>query len=118
MTATEVRAQRAPERRPERGGDSRLRRKALAIAAFLILAASVLNALFGERGFFGLMKAREEYQALSEEVQALEADNERLAEEIESLRNDPLVIERIAREVLGMAREGEIVVSIRDPDAP
>lgn len=106
------------QRASERGRESTFRRKALAIAAFLIIAASVLNALFGERGFFRLVRAREEYQALAQEVQALEDDNQRLAEEIRELRSDPLVIERLAREVLGMAREDEIAVSLRDPDAP
>lgn len=112
MTATSVPRQRAAER----GVESSFRRKALATAAFLILAASVLNALFGERGFFRLMRAREEYQALNAEVQALEDDNHRLAAEIEALRSDPLVIERIAREVLGMARTDEIAVSLRHPE--
>jgi cell division protein FtsB len=110
MTATSV-----PRQHADGGGESSFRRKALAIAAFLILAASVLNALFGERGFFRLMRAREDYQALNQEVQALEQENQRLAEEIGSLRADPLVIERIAREVLGMARENEIAVSVRNP---
>jgi cell division protein FtsB len=85
---------------------------------FLILAATALNALFGERGVLGLMRAREEHDSLVREVEALEAENARLASEIRALRTDPLVVERIAREVLGMARESEIVVTIRYPEPP
>jgi cell division protein FtsB len=94
-------------------GDSIFRRKALGIALFLILAATALNAFFGERGVLALMKAREEHDALAREVAELEAANDALSAEIRALKSDPLVVERLAREVLGMAREGEIVVTVR-----
>jgi cell division protein FtsB len=106
-------------RRPSTSGtrfvDAAFRRKALGLAAFLIVAATGLNSLFGERGILGLWKAREEYQSLLQEVAALEAENASLAAQIQALRTDPLVIERLARETLGMAREGEIVLTVRHP---
>jgi cell division protein FtsB len=103
-----------------RGGrlvETAFRRKALALAAFLIVSATVLNSVFGERGIFGLRKAREEHEQLLREVEALEAENDRLSAQIHALRSDPLVVERLARETLGMAREGEIVLTIRHPEA-
>ena len=96
--------------------ETAFRRKALALAAFLIVGATVLNSLFGERGIFGLWKAREEHEQLLREVEALEAENDRLSAQIHALRSDPLVVERLARETLGMAREGEIVLTIRHPE--
>jgi cell division protein FtsB len=89
------------------------RRKALVLAAFLIVAATVLNSLFGERGILGLWKAREDYARLLHEVRGLEAENDALSAQILALRSDPLVIERLARETLGMAREGELVLTVR-----
>jgi cell division protein FtsB len=116
-TSEPGRAARLDEsRKGRRLGEASLKKKALGLAAFLIIAATALNALFGERGALGLMKAREEHDALLLEVEALEAENERLVREIRELRSDPLVVERLAREVLGMAREGEIVVTVRYPD--
>jgi cell division protein FtsB len=103
---------------PPRGGrlvDTAFRRKALVLAAFLIVAATVLNSLFGERGILGLMKAREDYHRLLQEVRGLEAENASLSAQIHALRTDPLVIERLARETLGMAREGEVVLTLRQP---
>jgi cell division protein FtsB len=97
--------------------ETAFRRKALALAAFLIAAATILNSLFGERGMLGLRKAREEHARLLHEVEALEADNARLSAQIRALRSDPLVVERMAREILGMARPGEIVLTIRQPEA-
>ena len=102
--------------RSRRLQESSVKKKALGLAAFLIVAASILNAFFGERGVLGLMEARREHRALVLEIEALEAENQRLADEIHALRTDPFVIERRAREVLGMAMPGEIVVEIRRPE--
>lgn len=99
--------------RSRRLRESKVKKKALGLAAFLIVALSVLNAFFGDRGVLGLMKARSEYRALLREVEALEAENRQLVNEIHALRTDPFVIERHAREVLGMARPGEIALVIR-----
>ena len=104
-----------PSARGVRLVETAFRRKALGLAAFLILAATVLNSLFGERGILGLWKAREEYQQLLHEVEALEAENDSLSAQIHALRSDPLMIERMARETLGMARAGEVVLTLRHP---
>jgi cell division protein FtsB len=102
----------------ERLHESTFRRKALGTAAFLILAASALNALLGERGVLGLTITQQKYASLAAQVSELEAENDRLSSEIRSLRSDPLVLEGIAREVFGMGLPGEISVSIRYTDAP
>jgi cell division protein FtsB len=41
-------------------------------------------------------------------------ENARLRDEIRRLRSDPATIEAVARQELGLARPGEIVVTIRD----
>jgi cell division protein FtsB len=96
--------------------DTGFRRKALALAAFVILAATALNALIGEAGILGLMKAQKEYDALLHDVETLRGENDTLSRQIRSLRSDPLVIETMAREMLGMAKSDEIVVTIRYPE--
>ena len=65
----------------------------------------------------GLMKARQEYVSLADHVSELESENDRLSNEIRSLRSDPLALERIAREIFSMSLPGEISVSIHYPDA-
>ena len=102
--------------RSRRLRESKVKKKALGLAAFLIVALSILNAFFGDRGVLGLLEGRNNYRALEREVEALQANNQRLANEIHALRTDPLVVERRAREVLGMARPGEIALQIRTPD--
>lgn len=56
------------------------------------------------------------YRALEAELREIERDNEGLAHEVRrldaevrQLRTDPAAMERIARDELGMVREGELV---------
>jgi len=99
--------------RVERLQESQVKKKALGLAAFLIVAASIVNAFFGEGGVLGLIEANKNFEQLEREVHAIESENERLGQQIHALRTDPSVIERRAREVLGMALPGEISVEIR-----
>lgn len=46
-------------------------------------------------------------------TEKLEAETERLKQQIQDLKNDPALLERIAREEYGMKREGETVYKIR-----
>lgn len=93
-----------------------LRRKVLVSALLLILSGSLLNALFGARGLFGLMKARENLADLQSEIRSLEETNGAMRGEIQALRENPMAIERRAREILGMSRPEETVIIIRRPD--
>jgi cell division protein FtsB len=104
------------EERPEVG----LRRKAATLGSILALIALVVGSLFGDRGILYLVAQRERTLALRREIQELRAQNGLLVEEIRALRADPRAIERLARESLGLAREGETVFLIREaePGAP
>ncbi len=86
------------------------------IAVLAILALSSLNAFFGERGLFGYWSLRHEHAALSREVQELISGNRRLENEIRALRTNPFVVERHAREVLGMAYPKELSLKIMRQD--
>lgn len=87
-----------------------------------ILAGLFVAAFLGDRGVLQLLRLRTEVEALHHEVQALEAENERLSHAIAELRDNPDVIERIAREELGLVRPGERVLRFprtpRSVDAP
>ena len=99
--------------------ETSLKRKALSLALFLILAASALNALFGDRGLLELLQMREEVESLDREIEMLRAENQKILEEIRSLKTSPLVVERLARENLGLVKPGEVVLLIRGTgDAP
>ena len=101
----------SPSNRDKRG-ESSLKRKALSLALFLILASSILNALFGDRGFIEMLKARRDLQALQQEIAAIDAQNQRLLDEVRDLKTSPLAIEKLAREELGLVKPGEVILLI------
>ena len=77
------------------------------VGALIVLA---VMAVFGDNGVLALKRLRREVDTLVREVRTLEAENERLSRAIRELQEDPAVIERIAREELGLVRPGERVL--------
>ncbi len=90
------------------------------IGHVLVFAAAVLlaNAIFGERGLMESMRARRAYTSASQDLERVRQENARLRDQIRRLRSDPSTIEAVAREELGLARPGEIVVTVRDLARP
>jgi len=99
----------------ESDGQPGLRRKAALLAIGLVLIALVINSLFGDRGVLHLMAQRQKTAVLEREIEELRSDNGRLAREITALRTDARMVERVAREELGLAASGETVFLLREP---
>ncbi len=106
-------AARTPEAGPA-GPWSRLGRPGWVAGALLLVVLAA--AVFGENGLLHLRRLRAEVAGLHRDVQALEAENERLTRAIGDLRTNPAAVERIAREELGLVRPGDRV--LRFPPAP
>jgi len=105
-----------------RGGDVGLRRKAAVLTCVIAIIAFVLGALFGDRGILHLIDKKKRAERLEMDIARLDAENRRLAAEIQALgpdalKNDPRPIEALAREQLGLARPDETVFLIEKPDA-
>jgi cell division protein FtsB len=79
----------------------------IVVGVLLVLA---VTAVFGDNGVLALRHLRGEVAALHREIRSLEAENERLSKAIAELQENPAVIERIAREELGLVRPGERVL--------
>jgi cell division protein FtsB len=77
------------------------------VTVLLVLAGT---AVFGDNGVLALRRLRGEVASLHREVRVLESENERLSKAIADLQENPAVIERIAREELGLVRPGERVL--------
>jgi cell division protein FtsB len=89
--------------------DAGLRQKAAVLTCVIAIAALLVGALFGDRGYLRLLEKKDRAQVLAQEVMRLEEENARLASDIQSLKTDPRAIEKIAREELGLAHPGEKV---------
>ena len=72
----------------------------------------LLFGLFGDdHGVRAMLQARREAQTLAAQISRLRTENAALRQRAEALRGDPAAIETAARETLGLARPGEIVVT-------
>lgn len=80
---------------------------------FFALAVFV-DAIVGERGLLAMLRARGQYEAAVAALERQRAENERLRERIERLRNDPSAIEELARGELGLMRAGEKLFIVKD----
>ncbi len=78
----------------------------------LLLMALVAHVLFAEHGFLAMRRAQKEVEKLRQEIAQLNADNQKLSNEIQALKTDPKLIEKIAREEMGLARPGEMIYKL------
>jgi cell division protein FtsB len=85
------------------------------VAAVVIIMATLLHAMFGANGMVVYRQKKGELQSLQTEVDRLQKENERYADQIHSLKSDPATIEKEAREVLHYTRRGEIIFVTPDP---
>jgi len=74
------------------------------------LCIGLLSMTAGDRGLPALLRAHQQAQAIAREIAALKAENAALRARAEALRHDARTIELVARETLGMARPGELLV--------
>lgn len=85
---------------------NRKKNRLIALVAILLLAYFVNS--FG-RGFLAIVRIKEELNRTQDRVEELRVENRRLEGEIHRL-NSREYIERLAREQLGLVKEGEISV--------
>ena len=84
-----------------------MRKKVVKIAIAVIIIIAVFLP-----GFSRLQEVRSRNEKLQKEIVRLREENIVLEEEIDRLVNDPVYLEAIAREKMGLAREGEIIYKI------
>lgn len=85
----------------------------LLIIFFLFIL--LLTYFFGDKGIIEIMKTQKEIRALETSIQELEARKRSLTSEVKQLREDPLALEREAREKLWLMKKNEkVIVIVKD----
>lgn len=74
-----------------------------------IIALLLGSAWLGQDGYLAVIANKGRVAELKKEIGEIEAKNRNLRTEIRSLRSDDRMIERIAREDLGLVKKGETV---------
>lgn len=83
--------------------------KAVILLASVMSVVFAVSFFFSDRGLPELQHARTRVAELRADIARLEAENTKLRAEIDSVKRSSYAIERIAREDLGMSRNGEVV---------
>ena len=80
---------------------------------FFFLVILLILGWFYTPGFLKLRKCSLSLHHYKKEIKELKIKNKELEKERELLKNDPLTIEKLGRNELDLAKEGEIVYKIR-----
>jgi cell division protein FtsL len=78
----------------------------------LLLLVLAVHDVFGTHGFLAMRRTENEIKKVKADLEALSKENAALAQEVKDLNSDPKLIEKIARDDLGLARPGEIIIRI------
>jgi cell division protein FtsB len=78
----------------------------------LLALVMIVHNIFGTHGFLAMRRTQNEITKVKAELQQLNKENSALDQERQALKSDPRLIEKIARDDLGLARPGEIIIRI------
>ena len=76
----------------------------VAISSYLLYSF-----IFSNLGVIKYLSMKQEYIRIKNDVSRLNSENKKLKRDVEGLKTDPDSIEALARERLGLAKEGEII---------
>lgn len=85
-----------------------LGRPILAIFVVVLLVHDV----FGTHGFLAMRRKQQEIKKVSFALDRLNKENTALEQDVQDLKTDPQTIRKIAREELGLAQPGEVVIKL------
>jgi cell division protein FtsL len=82
------------------------------IVLTLCIAALLVHDVFGTHGYLAMRRTKQEIARVQKDIARLNKENAELADEVQALRTDPNKIESIARDGLGLAKPGEVIIKI------
>ena len=78
----------------------------------LLVLVLVVHDIFGAHGYLAMSRTQTEIKKVQTELEQLNKENLQLEQEVRELKTDPHKIEKIARDELGLARPGEVIIKI------
>ena len=74
----------------------------------------LLMIVFGDNGFLDLKRLKKERAELADQSSDMESQNLKLYRKVERLKNDPVFIENVARQELGMIGDDEVILKFKN----
>ena len=90
---------------------SMLKQYGRALLGLLVLVL-VVHDIFGPHGYLAMRHTQSEIRKVQADLDRLNEENVQLEQEVKELKTDPHKIEKIARDELGLARPGEVIIKI------
>jgi cell division protein FtsB len=81
----------------------------------VFVAVLFIHDVFGPHGYLAMRRKQQEIQKVGSELDRLNKENSGLEQDVKNLKTDPHTIEKIAREELGQARPGEVIIKLPAP---
>ncbi len=78
----------------------------------LLVLVLVVHDIFGAHGYLAMRRTQEQIKKVTADLEQLNKENLQLEQEVRELKTDPHKIEKIARDELGLARPGEVIIKI------
>ena len=78
----------------------------------LLMLVMIVHDVFGTHGFLAMRRTQNEIAKVKADLEQLSKENAALEQEVKDLKSDPALIEKIARDDLGLARPGEVIIRI------
>jgi cell division protein FtsB len=78
----------------------------------LFVVVLLVHDIFGTHGYLAMRRKRLEIQKVNADLQRLNKENAALDSDVKDLKTDPQTIRKIAREELGLAKPGEVIIKL------
>ncbi len=78
----------------------------------LFIFTLILTFFFGDSGIVEIIKTQDKIETLTKNITGLKVEKEKLEKEIKDLEDDPLALEKKAREKLWLMKKNEKVIVI------
>ena len=69
----------------------------------------IINVIFGDMGLIRYVELRKTKASLEAQVKEIEQDNKKLRSQLKSIKEDPFIKEKHAREDYGLAKPDELI---------
>jgi len=81
----------------------------------VVVAWALFEGLLSQHSFIKLSSFRQQTEELRQQVAQAEAERADFKEKLRRLETDPYFLEKLAREKLGLVKEGEILYRYEEP---